>query len=79
MTFNLNEFKGCLHVQYEVIFRRNNTVVVFFLFANSSRIICTLVTAGEVKGLRMVYVQCKVSVMCVGEFHFCILEQLCKM
>lgn len=44
MTFNLNVLEECLHVQYEVIFCRNNIMAVFCIFANSSRILCTLVT-----------------------------------
>lgn len=55
---------------------RNDTVAVFFMFANSSRILCTLVSAGKVKGLQMVYVQCKVPVTFVKEFHFCVLKFL---
>lgn len=75
MTFNLNVLEECLHVQYEVIFCRNNIMAVFCIFANSSRILCTLVT-GEGGGggrLQMVYVQCKISVMYVREFNFYVL------
>lgn len=45
-------------------------MVVFFIFANSSRILCTLVTGGNVKELQMVNARCKVSVMNVREFNF---------
>lgn len=70
MTFNLNVLEECLHVQYEVIFCRNNIMAVFCIFANSSRILCTLMTVGKGKGLQMIYVQCKISVMYVREFNF---------
>lgn len=84
MTFKLSELDECLHVQYGVIFCRNNIIAVIFTFGNSSRIFCTLVTAGGVKGLQMVFVQCKVPVMFAREFNFCVSvfldsKKLCKM